>query len=230
VLSALFEREHFERIHPNQPWGGTAVVVPMFEALTQFVLGDHMAGETYEPTIGASGYARLLTPNRKPYKTSDGYLCVLIYNDKHWQSFFGAVPEANALRTEPRFMTHTARADNINAVYAEVSRLMQSRTTAQWRELLEQADIPNMPIDSPADLLVDPHHMATGFIQTYEHPTEGALWHIGNPTKWSNHPQLGRIDAVNGLTPAAGLGQHTAKVLRELGYDEATIARMLAQR
>jgi crotonobetainyl-CoA:carnitine CoA-transferase CaiB-like acyl-CoA transferase len=229
VTTALFERERFERENPSATWSGTAIVVPMFEALTQFVLGDHMAGESYEPAIGEAGYARLLTPHRKPYKTSDGYLCVLIYNDKHWQSFFSSVPEATALKTDPRFMTHTARADNINAVYAEVSRLMQTRTTAQWRTLLELADIPNMPINSPEDLLVDPHHVATGFIQTYEHPTEGLMRQVGNPTKWSNHPNLGRVDTNNGLKTAANLGQHTEQVLRGLGYDEATIERMLAQ-
>jgi crotonobetainyl-CoA:carnitine CoA-transferase CaiB-like acyl-CoA transferase len=106
---------------------------------------------------------------------------------------------------------------------------MQTRTIAQWRALLELADIPNMPINSPEDLLVDPHHVATGFIQTYEHPTEGVMRQVGNPTKWSNHPNLGRIDAKEGLKPAASLGQHTAQVLSGLGYDEATIERMLAQ-
>jgi crotonobetainyl-CoA:carnitine CoA-transferase CaiB-like acyl-CoA transferase len=223
VTTALFERERFERENPNEKWGGTAVVVPMFEALTQFVLGDHLAGASYEPPIGDAGYARLLTPHRKPYKTADGYLCVLIYNDKHWQSFFSAVPEAKALQTDPRFMTHTARADNIDAVYAEVSRLMQTRTTSQWRTLLEEADIPNMPINSPEDLLNDPHHKATGFIQTIEHPTEGLTRMVGNPTKWSNHPMLAKPQ------PAPHLGQHTREVLSQLGYDEATITRMMAQ-
>jgi crotonobetainyl-CoA:carnitine CoA-transferase CaiB-like acyl-CoA transferase len=223
VTTALFERERFERENPNKKWGGTAVVVPMFEALTQFVLGDHLAGASYEPPIGAAGYARLLTPHRKPYKTSDGYLCVLIYNDKHWQSFFSSVPEAITLKTDPRFVTHTARADNIDAVYAEVSRLMQTRTTSQWRTLLELADIPNMPINSPDDLLNDPHHAATGFIQTFEHPTEGTMRMVSNPTQWSNHPKLAKPQ------PAPHLGQHTREVLSQLGYDDATITRMMAQ-
>jgi crotonobetainyl-CoA:carnitine CoA-transferase CaiB-like acyl-CoA transferase len=224
VTTALFERERFERKNPSTPWSGTAIVVPMFEALTQFVLGDHMAGHSFEPPIGEAGYARLLTPHRKPYKTSDGYLCVLIYNDKHWQSFFNAVPEANALKVDPRFMTHTARADNINAVYAEVSRLMQTRTTAQWRTLLELADIPNMPINSPEDLLVDPHHVATGFIQEIDHPTEGKIRVVGAPVKWSNHP----INAMPAnAIPAPLLGQHTRKVLSSLGYSDAAIDKMM---
>ncbi len=215
VTTALYERE--------KTGVGQAVVVPMFEALTQFVLGDHLAGFSYEPPLGDAGYARLLTPHRKPYKTADGYLCVLIYNNKHWQSFFDSVPEAKTLKTDPRFITHTARADNIDAVYAEVGRLMQTRTTAQWQALLQTADIPNMPINSPEDLLNDPHMLATGFIQAFDHPTEGAMRTTGRPTKWSNHPEPAA------LSPAPLLGQHTREVLSSLGYSDATIERMMAE-
>ena len=45
-------------------------LVPLFEAMAKFILGDHMAGLTCEPPIGKPGYARLLTPDRKPYLTS----------------------------------------------------------------------------------------------------------------------------------------------------------------
>lgn len=213
VTAALYERE--------KTGAGQSVVVPMFEALTQFVLGDHMAGLTYDPPVGDAGYARLLTPHRKPYKTLNGYLCVLIYNDKHWQSFFNSVDEARALKTDPRFMTHTARADNIDAVYAEVSRLMQMRTTTEWQEILQQCDIPNMPINSPEDLIRDPQHVATGFFKESEHPTEGKIRTTGNPTKWSNHPNLASP------IPAPTLGQHTREVLSSLGYSEEMIEKML---
>ncbi len=213
VTAALYERE--------KTGVGQAVVVPMFEALTQFVLGDHLAGFSFYPPLGDAGYARLLTPHRKPYQTADGYLCVLIYNDKHWQSFFDSVGEARALKTDARFITHTARADNIDAVYAEVGRLMQTRTTAQWQALLEAADIPNMPINSPEDLLRDPHHVATGFIQEVDHPTEGRMRRVGSPVKWGNHPM-----PANPI-PAPLLGQHTREVLSSLGYSDAVIDKMM---
>jgi crotonobetainyl-CoA:carnitine CoA-transferase CaiB-like acyl-CoA transferase len=122
VTAALYAR--------SRTGAGQAVVVPMFEAMSQFILGDHMAGLTFDPPLGTPGYARLLTPHRKPYATEDGWLCVLIYNDKHWRSFFGAIGESDGLGADPRFATHGARAAHIDAVYAEVARIMRMRSTS----------------------------------------------------------------------------------------------------
>ena len=166
VTTALYARERSGQ--------GQAVVVPMFEAMTQFILGDHLAGLSFEPPMGGAGYARLLTEHRKPYQTADGYLCVLIYNDKHWHSFFQAIGQPERMQ-DPMFATHTQRAAHIDAVYAEVGQLMRQRTTGQWRTLLDAADVPNMPMASPEDLLQDPHHQATGFVRTLDHPTEGPI-------------------------------------------------------
>ena len=215
VTAALYAR--------SQSGVGQAVVVPMFEAMAQFILGDHMAGLTFEPPVGKPGYARLLTPHRKPYFTSDGMLCVLIYNDKHWKSFFEAIGEAEGLARDPRFSTHSARAANIDEVYAEVARLMRTRTTAQWRALLDAADVPNMPMNSPEDLLVNPQLRATGFVSDTVHPTEGPMHTLAHPTKWSATPP------ARGFSPAPRLGEHTRQLLEEAGYTPERINTMLEQ-
>ena len=215
VTAALYAR--------SQSGVGQAVVVPMFEAMAQFILGDHMAGLTFEPPVGKPGYARLLTPHRKPYFTSDGMLCVLIYNDKHWKSFFEAIGEAEGLARDPRFSTHSARAANIDEVYAEVARLMRTRTTAQWRALLDAADVPNMPMNSPEDLLVNPQLRATGFVSDTVHPTEGPMHTLAHPTKWSATPP------ARSFSPAPRLGEHTRQLLEEAGYTPERINTMLEQ-
>lgn len=214
VTAALYAR--------SQTGQGQSIVVPMFEAMAQFILGDHMAGLTFDPPRGDAGYARLLTPHRKPYATSDGMLCVLIYNDKHWRSFFAAIGEADGLGQDPRFATHGARAANIDAVYAEVSRILRTRTTAQWRSLLDAADVPNMPMNSPADLLANPQLRATGFVQDAVHPTEGPMHALAPPTRWSATPP------ARGFAPAPRLGEHTVELLREAGYPPERIERLLA--
>jgi crotonobetainyl-CoA:carnitine CoA-transferase CaiB-like acyl-CoA transferase len=200
---------------------GQAVVVPMFEAMTQFVLGDHLAGMSFEPPTGKAGYNRLLTPHRRPYRTADGWLCVLIYNDKQWKAFFAATGDPGRPGRDPRFATHRSRADHIEEVYEEVGRILAQRTTTQWQALLDAADVPNMPMNSPEDLLHDPHHAATGFIRRVEHPTEGTLRVAGQPTRWSATPP------AQALRPAPALGEHSREVLRELGYAEADIQALL---
>ena len=215
VTAALYAR--------CQSGQGQAVVVPMFEAMAQFILGDHMAGLSFEPPRGDPGYARLLTPHRKPYATRDGMLCVLIYNDKHWRSFFAAIGESEGLARDPRFATHGARAAHIDTVYAEVARLMRTRTTAEWRALLDAADVPNMPMNSPADLLANPQLRATGFVRETLHPSEGPLHTLAHPTRWSATPP------AREQTPAPRLGEHTRALLTEAGYPPDRIEALLAQ-
>jgi crotonobetainyl-CoA:carnitine CoA-transferase CaiB-like acyl-CoA transferase len=215
VTAALYARE--------KTGVGQAIVVPMFEAMAQFVLGDHMAGLSFQPPLGEPGYARLLTAHRKPYATADGMLCVLIYNDKHWRSFFAAIGESDGLGRDPRFVTHSARAEHIDAVYAEVARILRTRPTAEWQTLLDAADVPNMPMNSPADLLTDPQLRATGFVQDTVHPSEGALHALAHPTRWSVTPP------ARTQPPGPRLGEHTRTLLAEAGYTPAQIDGLLAQ-
>ena len=80
IASALYARQRTRR--------GQHVEVPMFECLTHLVLGDHFGGHTHVPPSGPMGYSRLTTPNRRPYATKDGYVCVVVYTAEHWQAFF----------------------------------------------------------------------------------------------------------------------------------------------
>jgi crotonobetainyl-CoA:carnitine CoA-transferase CaiB-like acyl-CoA transferase len=100
---------------------------------------------------------------------------------------------------------------------------MRTRTTAQWRELLTNADIPNTPMNSVDDILSDEHLRATGFIYESDLPGEGPMLKMRAPTRWSGTPLLA------GLSAAPHLGQDSAVVLHELGYSEAIIADLMAR-
>ena len=211
VTAALFQRERTGQ--------GQSVEVPMFESIAHFVLGDHLAGLSWEPAIGPTGYPRLA--HRRPYATSDGYLCVLVYNDKQWKSFLEAVGRPE-LWDDPRFNSHGRRARHIDEVYALLAGLMQQRSTAQWMELLEKADVPFARMNRPEDTVADPHLNASGFFVTEEHPTEGRMRAMRTPTDWS-------VSKPDMPAPAGLLGSHSAQVLREAGYSDAQIEQLAAR-
>jgi len=214
VSAGLFHRERTGR--------GQSIDVPMFETMAQFVLGDHMGGCTFEPPIGPAGYARLLNEHRRPYATLDGHLCVLIYNDKQWKTFFGLIGKSQEMEADPRFSTIGRRTENIGELYQLVGQVMKTRTSADWTARLEAADIPVMPMHTLESLMDDPHLKAVGFFETVEHPSEGRLRAMAIATRWSDSPPTV-------VRQAPRLGEHSAEVLAEAGYSAAQIEALAAQ-
>ena len=206
-------------LHAQRSGQGQAIEVPMFEALSQFVMGDHMGGASFEPHAGPMGYARLLAPHRKPYATSDGYLSVLIYNDKHWAAFFAVIGRPE-LAASPIFASHTARAANITQVYAFVAEVMVTRNSAEWLAALEAADVPVARLHTKESLLADAHLKAVNFYPEVDHPSEGRIRTLAPVGRYS--------ETRAGIhRHAPRIGEHSREVLSEAGFDADTIARML---
>ncbi len=201
---------------------GQRVDVPMFETMVGFVLGDHLGGLTFEPPLDKGGYARQLSPERRPYQTADGYVCAMIYTDKQWTSFLTAIGEGELMTHDARFSTFEMRSANIDHVYGELARIFTARTTAAWLELMERADIPCMPMHDLQSVLDDPQLKATGFFEMMEHPTEGPVRVMHMPTSWSKTPaEIWRL--------APTRGQDGDAILAEAGFDAAAVARLRAE-
>lgn len=209
-------------MHQQRTGIGQRIDVPMFESMSEFVLIDHLGGLTYEPPLDHGGYVRLLSRYRRPYKTSDGYICALIYNDKQWRSFFDSIGRPEFL-DQPRFANHAARTRHIDEIYEEVGRIFLERTTAEWRELLERADIPVMPLHTLETILEDPHLNAVGFFKTIDHPIEGRIRQMQVPSTWSeSQPQPGG--------PAPALGEHGRDILEQAGFSTDEIEQLARQK
>lgn len=185
IPMALYERERSGK--------GQAIEVPMFETLVSFTLIEHMGGQTFVPAKGPMGYNRVLSPHRRPYPTLDGHLALLPYTDAQWQRFFGLAGRED-LAADPRYQTAGSRAGHFDTLYQNLSGIVAQKTTAQWLELLETADIPHSVVHTRASLMSDPHLMETGFFQPVHHGSEGNLVTMSIPVRFSRTP--GSIDKL----------------------------------
>ena len=213
VLAALYSRERTGR--------GQEIEVPMFETMVSFVMAEHLWGMTFEPRTGPPGYVRLLSQDRRPYRTRDGYVAILPYMNAHWETFCRVAGRTDLLE-DPRFSTMGDRTRNIDDTYAETAKIMANRTTQEWLDLFEKTGVPVNRVNSLADLADDPHLAQTGFWKFTDHPTEGRLRGAGFPVNFFGTP------ADEARLPAPRLGEHTRELLAEAGYDPARIEELLA--
>jgi crotonobetainyl-CoA:carnitine CoA-transferase CaiB-like acyl-CoA transferase len=213
VLAAIIDRDRTGE--------GQSVELSMFETMAQFVLGDHMGGHTFVPPKSAPGYTRLLAGGRRPYRTSDGHICALVYTDKQWEAFF-RISGRDDLANDPLFKDYAARARNYAAVYAALADILTTRTTAEWMRLLQEADIPCVPLNDLDDLISDEHLNEVGFFVDVEHPSEGHIRLTGIPTRWSRST-LG----IDRHPPH--IGEQSIEILQEAGFSTDEIDGLLAE-
>jgi crotonobetainyl-CoA:carnitine CoA-transferase CaiB-like acyl-CoA transferase len=209
IIAALFARERNGR--------GQEIEVPMFETLVSFMYAEHLCGSLYDPPIGPPAYPRVVAPERHPYRTRDGHLALMIYTDRHWQSFFEAIGNPVWSR-DPMFASIGERTRNIGAVLGRLGDILKERTSADWMELFRRIEVPAMPVSSPADLLRDPHLAEAGFWDERE-TDDGRMRFPGIPTRFSDTP-----GAVGDPGPA--LGEDNDGVLREFGFSADEIASL----
>ena len=213
VLGALF--------HRARGGGGQEVEVPMFEIAIDFMLAEHFGPGAFEPPLGPAGFPRQLSALRKPYRTRDGWACILPYSDRNWHDFFEFVgmPQCGA---DPRFRSMERRVQNVDVLYSLLEQHALERTTAEWIAFCDRVSIPCMPVLALDDLKDDPHVQAVGMLRIAEHPTEGKYREIKSPVNFSATPYELRHHAPR-------LGEHTAEVLREAGLSEEDVAALASQ-
>jgi crotonobetainyl-CoA:carnitine CoA-transferase CaiB-like acyl-CoA transferase len=194
--------------HRERTGEGQEVEVSMFETMASFMLVEHANGAMFSPPLGPAVYPRAVAPRRRPYRTQDGQISALVYNDKQWTTFIKAVqPPWN----NDCFNTLEQRAKQIDTVYTLLAETFAQRTTQQWLDLLRSLDIPAAPVRSLDELFDNEHLNAANFFETVDSPN-GPVRFPGVPTWFSQTP-----GHVHG--PAPTLGAHTREVFAEFSLD-----------
>ncbi len=198
---------------------GQEIEVPMFETSIEFMMTEHLGPSAFEPPLGPVGFARQLSAHRKPYKTADGWICILPYSDRNWSDFFRMVGMADTA-VDARFSDINARGQNVDALYSIVNLEAAKRSTGEWVALCDSAGIPCMPVIALQDIDENPHVQAVGLMESSVHPTEGAYRSVRPPVRFGASPYKLRRHAPR-------LGQDSAQVLGGLGLSAEDLQQLL---
>lgn len=191
--------------HRDATGEGQRVEVPMYDTMVAFGLLEQLDGWTFDPPTGPPLYPRTAAPNRRPYATADGHLCVLIYTGRQWERFLTLVGRADLLR-HPDYDTVGKRIANADGLYRVVAEVLLGRTTAEWLAELSAIDVPCAPLAGYEEILREEEEAGSGLVSIVEHPVAGRLRSVASPIVMSGSPlPAGRL--------APTLGEHTDEVL-----------------
>ena len=199
---------------------GCYIETPMFETMISVMLVQHFSGAAFRPPEGGFGYARVMSPFRKPAQTLDGFIAHGIYKFDHWQRFLRAVGRDD-LADGPMMTDPVTAQRHFPELYEiAVAQILPQRTTAEWQALFDDLDIPNAPVMAMEDLPDDPHVRAVGLIEDYDHPQQGPMRRVRSPYTMRG------VETGPDL-PAPALGAQGAAILGDFGFSPARIARLI---
>jgi crotonobetainyl-CoA:carnitine CoA-transferase CaiB-like acyl-CoA transferase len=212
VAAALYAREKTGQ--------GDHIKVAMLDAMIAYLWPEGMMQYT---VVGAEATAA--DPNDRPdlvFKTSDGYITCGTISDSEWQGFCRATGDP-ALAADARFATPSARSVNATARINKMQEYIGQHTTAAWLERLDAADVPCAPILRRGDIIHNEQVVARGLITEFEQPEVGRVRQPMPAARFEVN-----ASAIGG--PAPRIGEHSRQVLRELGYDDAAIEKMVSDK
>lgn len=198
---------------------GCDIEVPMFEAIVAFMLNEHLDAATFA-SDGEPGYARLLNPNRRPYRTADGWMALMPYSEAHWRRTLGEMGRHD-VTSETWFGSASGRNARSETLYGILAECLPARTSDVWSKVFSKLDVPHAQLGTLEGLLTDPHLDAVGFFQPSDN-LSGRVRSVPQPVVFADMGE--NLDR-----PPPELGEDTDSVLGELGYSRAEIDELMTK-
>ena len=208
VLAAYVERLKTGRgQHVETSLLEAGIAYTIWESAVYFATG--------EPP-GPVGSGHLLSTPYQAFPTRNGHIMIGAANQANWERLCMAIGRVDLL-DDPRYADNASRRQNQADLVADLEGTFSQRDGEHWLRVLDEAGVPNGPINDMRDVYDDPQVAARGMMEEMEHPVAGVTRHIGIPLKLSATPGSIR-------KPSPTLGQHTDEVLAEYGFGPGEVA------
>ena len=207
TLAALRARERDGR--------GQLVDISMFESAVSLAVWEAGVYFGSGEVPRAAGSAHKLVAPYQAVAASDRHFIVGATTPPNWTAFCRVVG-LGPLETDARFSDANTRRRNREALVLAIEKLTRTKPAEHWLALLRKAGVPCGEIADYGDVFNDEHLLARKFFIDLEHPVLGTLRGLGSPMR------LGRTP-VRHRRAGPRLGEHTADVLRELGWSDADV-------
>ena len=210
VLAALFRR-----VRTGE---GATIHVTMFEALGEWMgVPAYFSAYGGEPPPRSGAHHATIVPYG-PFQAGDGGTVFLsVQNEREFERFCEHVLGDKRLASDARYASGPARLANREALHAEIARVFAKLTAAQVIARLETAEIANARLNDMREFWRHPQLAARDRWVSVGSPA-GPIDALKPPFNLSDYEP--RMDAI------PKLGEHTAKVLGELGCTAGEIERL----
>ncbi|HTI49859.1 MAG TPA: CoA transferase [Planctomycetaceae bacterium] len=156
------------------------------------------------------------------YKTGDGRILriSLLNAERDWAPFCRAISRP-ALIDDPRFAQLNERVQNMELLIRLIDEAFLEHDAQYWARTLAQFDIACSVMPTYDEAARDPQMHANQIIVPLEHPRLGSIATVSSPVQ---------VDGCEKQRPTAApeLGEHTCQVLRDLGYSNEELERLIA--
>jgi len=196
---------------------GALLDISMLDALSEWMgYPAYYAGYGGTPLPRTGARHAAIAPYG-PYVAGDGHVVYLgLQNEREWARFCADVLDRPALVSDPRFSSNALRVEHHDELEKIIVGAFADKTAQRVVDKLEAAQIANARMNTVDEFLEHPQLAARGKWQQVDSPV-GPLRALVPPYGFDDvEPKMGRIPA---------LGEHTGKILCELGFDADTIAR-----
>ena len=167
---------------------------------------------------GPVGSGHPLIAPYQAFRTRNGYIVVGAANQANWERFCEAINRQDLLQ-DSMYTTGAMRKSNQEELASTIENTLTKKDTDYWQTILDNAGVPNGPINNLEAVYNDPHVKARNMVKELSHPIAGLIKNIGLPLKLSETPGSIRVASPT-------LGQHTEQILAEYGFRPSEITSL----